>query len=292
MKLDHDLLRRAAALRMAPLRAVRGERQGERRSARVGRGTDLADHRPYTAGDDLRLVDWAAYARHESVVVKLFHEERSAKVVIVLDLSRSMGVEPAKLERAGTLAAALCQAGLAAQDHTQLVLAGAKVRSVEGADLRAWPRFTAALEAALADGPALDRAALLPARSAAAPDRLLLISDLLSEEVEQESLLTALSRGGQRSALLQVLGEEDLRPQLEGELILVDAETNEALPTDGQAALAARYGALLAEFRARLTARAAWHRVDLIGADVDHPLPALLFEALPRLGLLANGARA
>ena len=63
---------------------------GERRAAGVGRGTELAQLRPYEPGDDVRHLDAAASARTGAPHVRLHVPERTLTTWVVLDLSPSM----------------------------------------------------------------------------------------------------------------------------------------------------------------------------------------------------------
>src|ERR687886_247940 len=51
---------------------------------------EFADHRPYSPGDDPRLVDWRAYARLDRLYLKQFLEERSRTLTLLLDASASL----------------------------------------------------------------------------------------------------------------------------------------------------------------------------------------------------------
>jgi uncharacterized protein (DUF58 family) len=53
---------------------------------RVGRGTEYAETREYTPGDDLRRIDWKATARLQKLMIKHFHEEVGGEVNLVFDL--------------------------------------------------------------------------------------------------------------------------------------------------------------------------------------------------------------
>ena len=54
------------------------------------------DHRPYFAGDDLRRIDWRAYARTDQLLLKTYQEEISPYLELLVDTSASMVVTPAK----------------------------------------------------------------------------------------------------------------------------------------------------------------------------------------------------
>jgi uncharacterized protein (DUF58 family) len=96
---------RAAAARLAlPRTPIRG-RVGERLGSGAGNSLEFHDYRSYSPGDDLRHVDWAAYARSELLTVRLYREEVAPRVDLVIDVSRSMAVTELKRRAHGELAA-------------------------------------------------------------------------------------------------------------------------------------------------------------------------------------------
>jgi uncharacterized protein (DUF58 family) len=74
-------------------------RVGNWSGAGSGGSIDFQDHRPYVPGDDPRHVDWQAYARSGHYVMKLYREEVSPAVDVVLDSSRSMSFDEDKKKR-------------------------------------------------------------------------------------------------------------------------------------------------------------------------------------------------
>jgi uncharacterized protein (DUF58 family) len=68
--------------------------------AGIGSSIDFQDHRPYLPGDDPRYIDWRAYARTGHYTMKLYREEVSPLVDLVLDTSPSMFFEKEKAARA------------------------------------------------------------------------------------------------------------------------------------------------------------------------------------------------
>ena len=94
MRIDRSIFAGLDALRLAAPLPTSGGRPGDRRSRARGRGVELADFRPYTPGDDLRLVDWNVFARLEQVLVRLFHEDRDLSLLVVVILKQGSGCGP------------------------------------------------------------------------------------------------------------------------------------------------------------------------------------------------------
>jgi uncharacterized protein (DUF58 family) len=64
--------------------------QGEHKSPKTGQGMIFKDHKEYIPGDDIRKIDWKAYARTKDFFVKRFEEEKRLNIHILLDRSSSM----------------------------------------------------------------------------------------------------------------------------------------------------------------------------------------------------------
>ena len=56
----------------------------------TGSSLEFMEHREYKAGDDLRRIDWNAYARNDRLALKLFRDEVNPHVDLLLDVSKSM----------------------------------------------------------------------------------------------------------------------------------------------------------------------------------------------------------
>ena len=80
---------------------------------RAGSSLEFMDHRDYHPGDDLRRIDWNAYARSDKLTVKLYREEVNPHLDILIDGSRSMALPDTEKAHA-TLGLAGALAGAAA----------------------------------------------------------------------------------------------------------------------------------------------------------------------------------
>lgn len=84
----------AARAAQAPLHLLRREvhdhATGDWPSARLGRGLDFEEARPYAPGDDVRDMDWRSTARLGHPYVKVYREERQPTWQVVLDRSATM----------------------------------------------------------------------------------------------------------------------------------------------------------------------------------------------------------
>jgi uncharacterized protein (DUF58 family) len=78
------------ALELTIGRRVDGLLAGDHRSALLGRGSELAQVRPYVPGDDVRLIDWNVSARTCVTHVRVQLAERVLVTWVVLDRTSSM----------------------------------------------------------------------------------------------------------------------------------------------------------------------------------------------------------
>jgi uncharacterized protein (DUF58 family) len=87
----HHEARRAAGILHLPLRRAtwRGA-SGSILGHGSGSSIDFQDHRPYLPGDDPRHINWQAYARSGAYTMKLYRQEVSPRVDLILDTSASM----------------------------------------------------------------------------------------------------------------------------------------------------------------------------------------------------------
>ena len=63
---------------------------GSFRSAFRGTGLTFSELQEYQPGDDVRLIDWKASARHNKAFIRSYEEERQLSILAVVDTSRSL----------------------------------------------------------------------------------------------------------------------------------------------------------------------------------------------------------
>lgn len=69
---------------------VEGLRQGLHRSPFHGFSAEFSQYRHYRPGDDLKYVDWKAFARTDRIYTRQFRETTNLSALFVVDISRSM----------------------------------------------------------------------------------------------------------------------------------------------------------------------------------------------------------
>lgn len=84
-----EILKKVRELEIKSKKLTRHIFTGEYHSAFKGRGMLFKEVREYTAGDDIRFIDWNVSARFNHPFSKVFEEERELTVMLMIDISGS-----------------------------------------------------------------------------------------------------------------------------------------------------------------------------------------------------------
>jgi len=212
-------------------RRVRGLLPGGHLCSRAGASVEFADHRPYQPGDDLRLIDWAVYARHRKLVTKVLSREVEAPLYVLLDCSASMGVG-GKLEFARKLAAAVIFLAFRSGDRFGVYPFSTDLKSF-GKPRRGRTALVRAFQSLVDLSPSgrtdLAKALGTWAERAWEPGMCLVLSDFLAPGFREG--LAAVRYGRHAVAAIQILAPADLSPPIVGEVRLFDVEEGRGRPT-------------------------------------------------------------
>ena len=86
-----DLLKKVRHIEIKTRGLSRNIFAGEYHSAFKGRGMAFSEVREYQYGDDMRDIDWNVTARYNKPFIKIFEEERELTVMLLIDVSESLG---------------------------------------------------------------------------------------------------------------------------------------------------------------------------------------------------------
>jgi uncharacterized protein (DUF58 family) len=282
--LDPKELRLLEGLRLNPRRAFPGRVRGERLTRRKGISIDFADYRDYAEGDDLRHLDWNVLARLDAPIMKTYQDEEDLAVHVLLDASDSMSFgEPSKLEGARRLACAMGYVALSGGDAVYGRLLGRTAPPLPALRGRAgFVRLAAWAAAAHAEGKALATGLKAFAASGARPGLVVLVSDGMDPDAAAG--LRAVGGRGHELLFLQVLSDVELEPDLEGDLRLLDSETNEFVEITANSIT-------LREYRRRLDAHLEGLKAAVLRSGGRHALvrPDQSLEELLRGALRREG---
>jgi hypothetical protein len=236
---DGEFLRKLNRLSLALGQDIIHGLMGEHQAVRRTTGIEFADYRQYSPGDDLRRVDWNAYARLGTLQVRQAQAEHDTVLYLLVDSSPSMDFgRPTKFLSARRLAAALGYVALAHLDSVVLAAPGVRSASIQSSALA--PQ-SSTFRGRGASGNLFRQLQDLQVGEAATFDDLLMgwsarrgggriavvISDLLLDGYRQGA--RQLVGAGFQVTVLHMLSEEELRPPSSGELELIDSETGEKM---------------------------------------------------------------
>jgi uncharacterized protein (DUF58 family) len=266
-----------------------GRVKGERKSPRRGSSVEFADYRPYEVGDDLRYVDWNAFARLNRLYLKVFVDEEDLCVHLILDGSASMDFgdggaagPPSKFRYAVRLAAALAFIGLANLERVGIAVF--RDRLSEGwlptRGRNQYLPLAAFLSGLVPAGPTrFNDAVAQYARRAKDSGLAIVVSDFLDPDGYERGLRALMERRFDIH-VLHVLAADELRPAFGGDLELVDAETGEVREVSVDADTLAAYQTRLSTFLDSIETFCRGHEINYVRVPTDTTLDDLLLRRL------------
>jgi uncharacterized protein (DUF58 family) len=286
--LEPDFLRKLEQLSIVAKRAFSGQIKGEKRSTKRGTSIEFADYRDYSHGDDLRRIDWNTYARLDRLFLKLFMEEEDLHVYLLLDASRSMDFgSPTKLDYARRVAAALGYVGLTNYDRIGAAIFGERLRRrlapVRGR-AQSFQLFDFLQQAQPQGQTSFARSLREIALRTSRPGVAVIISDFFNNDYE-EGLKSLLARRFQ-IALVHVMDDAELYPDLLGDLKLIDSETGEEREISVSPALLREYATAVDRFCGGLQGFCRRYGIDYIRTTTSTPFEDLVLKYLRRTGLV------
>jgi uncharacterized protein (DUF58 family) len=287
--LPPDLLAQLERLELVTRKVFRGRMKGERRSKRKGQSVEFADFRGYVPGDDLRSLDWNLYARLDKLIVKLFLEEEDLHFYTLIDASASMNFgEPTKLQYSKQLAAALSFIGLVRADRVRIETLGQSLQQ-HGPVLRGRKSVWRMLDYlnGIEPGETASLAAGVKNFCLRNPGKgvVVLISDLMDKEGFEAGLRYLVAQQ-MDVYVIQVLSQEELEPDVKGDLKLVDCEDQDEAEISVSAPLLARYKATLNAFTSGAQEFCSRRGMNYLLANNQTPVKDLIANYLRRRGLV------
>lgn len=244
--LTDSFLSRLDTLSLAMRGRAQGGAGGSRRSRQTGSSAEFSDYREYVPGDDIRRLDWNAYARFDKLFLKLFMEEQESLVTVLLDASASMA---AKWASARSAAEAVGYLALTGGDrlNIQVLKNGRALRSPQLSGRTAFPRLTGFLDTCAPDGNEGTLTEAVKHTEGLKKGLCFLITDGYTEDA-LKGALDYLRYLKQETAVVQVLSGEELRPDYAGAVRLTDSESGEKLDLLADRAALDAYQDALADF--------------------------------------------
>jgi uncharacterized protein (DUF58 family) len=285
MRHDPEVLQALNRYQLGLPRMPVAGRSGELLGRGTGSSVEFQEYREYLPGDDIRHLDWSAYARSDTLMVRLYREEISPRTELYLDATRSMTTGDGMKERvARQLASLLLQlsARLGGRPTTYLMNDD---RPLRGQSLDLLDSLAATPFAGVSTIPDLLAAGQLPLRPQSVR---IFVSDFLFPH-DPGALIRRLAAGAGVLWVIQVLSAWEADPTELGGRKLLDIES--ALEADlivNRKAIAA-YKERLSRLQAGLIRECRRAHAPLAVLIADRGLPTLCREDLCSAGMLRAG---
>jgi len=182
-----------------------------------GSSIDFQDQRSYVPGDDPRHINWQATARTGVTTMKLFRQEVTPRVDLLLDLSNSMFLTSAKAQRTWELVYFCIESSLRLGGSLRIQPLGfpSGEHPLQNALAYSWPDNPA---------PALDLPSALSGTPLRQGSLRILLSDLLSPS-PPKSILPLLTAAQGRSLILAPATLDEAEPDWDGNIDFEDCES-------------------------------------------------------------------
>ena len=284
------LLKQLGNLDLIARTAVDGVLHGAHLTNRPGFSQEFAEYRDYVPGDDLRFVDWNAYARTDRLYLKRFEGETNTRVLVILDISASMGAapedaggtDPSKLLYGTWLSAALIHIAVRQHDAAGLLTFNDRVSDyLAPRSGRAQQRTLFHHLDALSAGGGSDwhSAFAHAARRLSKRGVVAAISDFYCDPLDFGRALTMLGVRGHDLVVFHLLDRRERRPAFGRNVTLRDAETGAVLEVDA-GDVRTGYPRRLAAHEAALRRQAGAAGAHYVRLNADEPLDRALIGYL------------
>ncbi len=265
---------------------VEGFLSGLHASPFHGFSVEFSEHRKYTAGDDLKDLDWNIYAKTDKYYIKKFQAETNLTGYLVMDLSASMAYtyrqQLTKFEYAICLAAALGYLMIHQQDPVGLVTFDTHVRtSLPPRSKRTQLGTMLAVLANLKPAGHTNVAQCLHQLAAMVRGKclIMLFSDLLSDPAPIVQSLHHLRHRGHEVILFHILDEAEVHFPFEGLVEFEDVEEHDRLTVDARG-MRQDYLQALGEFQEFYRRESARANIDYVPMDTSVNFDRALMEYL------------
>jgi uncharacterized protein (DUF58 family) len=287
--LEPEFLHRLEQLELVSRKIFLGRMKGERRSKKKGQSVEFADYRNYVVGDDLRFLDWNLYARLDRLFLRLFMEEEDLHFYVLIDNSLSMDFgTPSKLHYAKQVAAALGFIGLVNMDRVMVEAFNDRLTQTMPAarGRRSLWRLMDFLKKLEPAGPSDLRQAMKTfSLKCSGKGIVVLLSDLMDKGGYEDALRYLIARQ-MDVYVIQVLSQEEIEPEVVGDLKLVDVEDDDVAEITVSGPLLKRYKQNLAAYRAALHDFCTRRGVTYLFTSNQVPFDRLVLTYLRQRGLV------
>lgn len=261
-----------------------GGQSGVRRSKSKGTSVEFSDFREYNIGDDIRRIDWNAYGRFEKLFIKLFVEEKEANINIYIDCSKSMDFEE-KREVTLKISAVLAYLALNNQDKVNInLITRDGIKSEKYSGILSFQRILNFIEKETFEGTVKINNSI-KRNKIKSKGLSIIISDFLNEEDIEDSI-RFLKYCHQEILIINVLSDSELNPKLNGEVTLVDSESDKKVQLTVTSKILTNYKKALERFTLNLKNVSQKYGGKLIQVSSNESIDKIIFDKLFKEGVI------
>jgi uncharacterized protein (DUF58 family) len=288
--IDETFLQRVETLQTVLKNNIAGLFGGNHKSKTYGSSCEFVDYRNYVPGDDITKIDWNAYARFETLYLKLYLDERQLHTKIYIDASQSMAFgDGKKAEMALKVAATLTYLSVTELDRVSIfVIRDSEVTEIISS-LSGRERYFAEITK-LNDvefgGKCCISDAMLPTQVGYGDGLSVIISDFLTDD-DYESAIDYLAEKRRDIMCVQVLTGEELNPKVRGKNVFFDSETaGKTYRKNINREVMRAYREAVAYVQDRLRGYCNARGAEYVLIKDDKPLDEIFFEKFTEMGVL------
>jgi len=233
MAIDISFLRQLDKFDVVLKKRIHSSYSGVHQSKSYGTGLVFYDYRSYSPGDDFRTIDWKVYGRTDDFFVRRYEEERNARVHVVIDASASMnyGEKVKKFEYASMIGLGFCYMALRNNENFEVSTFSEDLdifRAKKG--MSKLISVVDMLNRTVPKGHSRFKDSLEKYKTAIkTKSMVIIISDFLFDPEELKNTIYRFKKS--EVMVIQVLDPAERELDLQGEVILTDAETNDRMKT-------------------------------------------------------------
>lgn len=288
--INEAFLQRVELLQTVLKNNIAGLFGGNHKSRTFGSSCEFVDYRNYVPGDDITKIDWNAYARFETLYLKLYLDERQLHTKIYIDVSQSMAFGDGKKgEAALQIAATLAYLSVTELDKVSVfTIRGGEVTEVISA-ISGRERYFAEigkLNGIEFGGDCFISEGIMPTQVGYGDGLSVIISDFLTDN-NYENAIDYLADKKRDLLCVQVLSSEEINPKVRGKNIFYDSEdAGRMYRKNINRDIIKAYREAVQYVQDRIRDYCNARGAEYVLVRDDKPLDGLFFEQLTQMGVM------
>jgi uncharacterized protein (DUF58 family) len=290
LAINEAFLQRVEMLQTVLKNNIAGLFGGNHKSRTYGSSCEFVDYRNYVPGDDITKIDWNAYARFETLYLKLYLDERQLHTKIYIDISQSMAFgDGKKAETALQIAATLAYLSVTELDRVSVYTIKDSdvtevISSLSGRE-RYFAEITKLNDIEFGGGCFITDG-LMPTQVGYGDGLSVIISDFLTDS-DYENAIDYLADKKRDVLCVQVLTGEEINPKVRGKNVFYDSEDmGRSYRKNINKDIIRAYREAVKYVQDRLRNYCNARGAEYILVTDDKPVDEIFFEQLTELGVM------